>query len=155
MLDEPLSALDPAGRKEVLELIESLGWQCTILMSSHILADVERVCKVVGIIARGRMIVQSPREALMERYAKPVFEAEGENASTIERWAEIVKYQKWATSVNVDGNILRVTVNDVERARRELLASAVAQEVPIHRYEELRPSLEDVFLQLVDNEASQ
>lgn len=155
LLDEPVSALDPSGRKEVLELIEHLSGQCTILMSSHILADVERVCNVVGIIARGRMIVQSPREALMDRYAQPVFEAEGEDPTAIKRWADTVRLQSWATAVNLEGDRLRVTVSDVKRARRELLASAVAQEIALRRYEEVRPSLEDVFLQLVEKEAIQ
>ena len=153
LLDEPVSALDPSGRKEVLELIERLSGQCTILMSSHILADVERVCNVVGIIARGRMIVQSPREALMDRYAQPVFEAEGEDLAAVKRWGDTIREQDWATAVSMDGDRLRVTVSDVQRARRELLASAVAQEIALRRYEEVRPSLEDVFLQLVEKEA--
>jgi ABC-2 type transport system ATP-binding protein len=152
LLDEPVSALDPSGRKEVLELIERLSGQTTILMSSHILADVERVCNVVGIIARGRMIVQSPREALMDRYAQPVFEAEGEDDAAIKRWAEVVKREGWVTAVSVQGDILRVTVSDVRRARKELLASAVAQGMALRRYEEVRPSLEDIFLQLTDKE---
>jgi len=155
LLDEPVSALDPSGRKEVLELIERLSGQCTILMSSHILADVERVCNVVGIISRGRMIVQSPREALMDRYAQPVFEAEGEDTAAVKRWADTVRQQNWATAVSLDGDRLRVTVSDVKRARRELLASAVTQEIALRRYEEVRPSLEDVFLQLVGKEAIQ
>jgi ABC-2 type transport system ATP-binding protein len=155
LLDEPVSALDPSGRKEVLEFIETLSGKCTILMSSHILADVERICNVVGIIARGRMIVQSPREALMDRYAQPIFEAEGEDPAAIQRWAEVIKPQKWVTAVNLDGDRIRVTVSDVKRARRELLVSAVAQQVALRRYEEVRPSLEDVFLQLVDKETNQ
>jgi ABC-2 type transport system ATP-binding protein len=155
MLDEPVSALDPSGRKEVLELIERLGGQCTILMSSHILADVERVCNVVGIIAKGRMIVQSPREALMDRYVQPIFEADGDDASAVKRWADVVKQQAWASAVSVDGSVLRVTVSNVTRARKELLASAVAQDVVLRRYEEARPSLEDIFLQLTDKEAAQ
>ncbi len=153
MLDEPVSALDPSGRKEVLDLIESLRGQCTVLMSSHILADVERVCNVVGIIAKGRMVVQSPREMLMERYAQPVFEADGEDPLAIKRWADLLKRQKWVAAVAVAGATVRVTVNDVVLARLELMASAVAQELVLRRYEELRPSLEDVFLQLVETEA--
>ena len=154
LLDEPVSALDPAGRKEVLDLIEGLRGQCTVLMSSHILADVERVCNVVGIIDKGRMIVQSPREELMERYARPVFEVEAEDPAAVKRWAETVKGEKWATTVSVDGNSLHVTVNDLGRARRELLSSAVAQDIALRRFEEIRPSLEDVFLQLTGTEAA-
>jgi ABC-2 type transport system ATP-binding protein len=155
LLDEPVSALDPSGRKEVLEFIETLSGQCTILMSSHILADVERICNVVGIIARGRMIVQSPREALMDRYAQPIFEAEGEDPGAIQRWADVIRPQNWVTAVKLDGERIRVTVSDVKRARRELLVSAVAQQVALRHYEEVRPSLEDVFLQLVDKETNQ
>src|SRR5512143_3738028 len=70
-LDEPASALDPAGRKEVLEFIEQQRGQCTVFMSTHILADVERVCDTIGIINRGKLVTSSPREALLERYAIP------------------------------------------------------------------------------------
>ncbi len=153
LLDEPVSALDPLGRKEILELIEDLHGQCTVLMSSHILADVERVCNVVGIIAKGRMIVQSPREALMDRYAKPVFEAEAADATSASRWADRLKVQPWTAAVSVDGAAVRVTVKDILRARKEILSSAVAQEVTLRRYEEVRPSLEDIFLQLTGKEA--
>ncbi len=47
-LDEPVSALDPGGRKEVLDMIQGLRGQCTVFMSTHILADVERVCDTRG-----------------------------------------------------------------------------------------------------------
>jgi ABC-2 type transport system ATP-binding protein len=155
LLDEPVSALDPAGRKEVLDLIDGLRGQCTVLMSSHILADVERVCNDVGIIAKGRMVVQSPRETLMEKYAKPVFACDGEDASAMSRWAASLESQAWVSAVSVAGTAVRITVSDVVRARRELLASAVAQDLILRRYEEARPSLEEVFLQLVETEAAQ
>lgn len=155
LLDEPVSALDPAGRKDVLELIEQLSGQCTILMSTHILADVERVCNVVGIIARGRIIVQSPREELLNRYVQPVFETDCDDAPALQRWTELLKKQTWITSINIEGRTARIVVSDVARARSELLASAMAQHIVPRRYEEMRPSLEDVFLQLVEKESTQ
>jgi ABC-2 type transport system ATP-binding protein len=124
-------------------------------MSSHILADVERVCNVVGIVARGRMVVQSPREALMQQYAQPVFEMEGEEPASMKRWANLLKDYPWVSKLNQDNHILRVTVSDVERARKELLASAVGQGIILSRYQEMRPSLEDIFLQLVNHEVAQ
>jgi ABC-2 type transport system ATP-binding protein len=154
LLDEPVSALDPAGRKEMLDLIDSLRGGCTVLMSSHILADVERVCSVVGIIARGKMIVQADREVLMNRYAQPVFLCEGLDAAAIARWSGVLKSQAWVSALSQEGTSLRVTTNDPEHARRELLASALAQDVPLRRFEEARPSLEDIFLQLVEKEAA-
>ena len=155
LLDEPVSALDPAGRKDVLELIGQLSGKCTILMSTHILADVERVCNVVGIISRGRIIVQSPREELLNRYVQPVFELDSADVPAIQRWAELLKKQSWVTSVHVESQTARIVVNDVAQARAELLASALAQHIVLRRYEEMRPSLEDVFLKLVETESVQ
>jgi ABC-2 type transport system ATP-binding protein len=155
LMDEPVSALDPLGRKEILDLIEGLRGQCTVLMSSHILGDVERVCNVVGIIDQGRMIIQSPREELLERYAQPVFEAEAADAASALRWADSLRVQPWTAAVSVDGVVVRITVKDVSRARRDVLSSAVAQQVELRRYEETRPSLEDIFLQLTGKEAVQ
>ena len=155
LLDEPVSALDPAGRKDVLELIGQLSGKCTILMSTHILADVERVCNVVGIISRGRIIVQSPREELLNRYVQPVFELDSADVPAIQRWAELLKKQSWVASVHVESQTARIVVNDVAQARADLLASALAQHIVLRRYEEMRPSLEDVFLKLVETESVQ
>jgi ABC-2 type transport system ATP-binding protein len=151
-LDEPASALDPAGRKEVLDLIGNLRGQCTVLMSTHILADVERVCDVVGIIAKGHMLVQSPREALLERYAIPAFEVESDDHAGLSLWVESLRRLPWVTSVAPRNGAFRITVRDVQSAKRDLLALAVNSGISLNRYEEVRPSLEDVFLQLVGSE---
>ena len=79
LLDEPVSGLDPAGRKELLQLIERLRGECTVFMSTHILADVERVCDTVAIIDRGRLLAEAPQQELLGRYAVPAFEIEVEN----------------------------------------------------------------------------
>ncbi len=151
-LDEPVSALDPAGRKEVLELIEMLRGQCTVLMSTHILSDVERVCDVVGIVARGKLIVQSEREALLQQYATPAFEIVCADITALARWAENLRQINWVANLSLDGMIARIVVKDVSTAKRELLQSVVEAGLVLDRYEEIRPSLEDVFLHLVGEE---
>ncbi len=152
-LDEPASALDPAGRKEVLDLIENLRGQATVVMSTHILADVERVCDMVGIIAKGKMLVQSPREALLERYAVPAFEVEADDRPALANWGESLKRLPWVTSVTSQNGTLRILVKDVKTAKAALLVGAVGAGLVLNRYEEIRPSLEDVFLQLVGSES--
>jgi ABC-2 type transport system ATP-binding protein len=151
-LDEPASALDPAGRKEVLDLIESLRGQCTVVMSTHILADVERVCDVVGIISKGRMLVQSAREKLLEQYAIPAFEVESDDRAALLRWTETLQHLPWVTAVAPRNGGFRITVRDVQTAKSELLPMAINSGLKLNRYEEVRPSLEDVFLQLVGSE---
>jgi len=153
-LDEPASALDPAGRKEVLDFIEQQRGQCTVFMSTHILADVERVCDTVGIINRGKLVISSPREALLERYAIPAFEVEVDTKSMagINQWSESLGRQPWVKSISVEGQVARVIVNNLEVAKRELLTTVNQAGLILTRYEMLRSSLEDVFLRLVEQE---
>ncbi|MGD2251726.1 MAG: ABC transporter ATP-binding protein [Anaerolineales bacterium] len=150
-LDEAVSALDPAGRKDVLALIERLRDQCTVFMSTHILADVERVCDTIGIINHGKLVIQEGREALLARYAIPALEVEADNNQQPElnRWAKELRRKRWVRSVSIEGPKARVTVEDMEAAKRELMPSAVEAGLVLRRYEMLRPSLEDVFLRLV------
>jgi ABC-2 type transport system ATP-binding protein len=153
-LDEPASALDPQGRKEVLDFIEQLRGQCTVFMSTHILADVERVCDTVGIINRGKLVTAAPREALLAQYAVPAFEVEVDENSgaALTPWIEALRREAWVTSISLQGLVARVIVNDVEAAKRELLAHVTQAGLILNRYEVVRPSLEDVFLQLVGQE---
>ncbi|MFN2243836.1 MAG: ATP-binding cassette domain-containing protein [Anaerolineae bacterium] len=157
LLDEPVSGLDPAGRRELLQLIDHLRGQCTVFMSTHILADVERVCDTVAIIHRGRLVAEAPQQELLSRYAIPAFEIEVQNglADQLVAWANSLITRAWVVSVSLDRAVARVTVSDVETARRELMASAVAEGLPLNRFEMVRPSLEDVFLRLVEGGGSE
>jgi ABC-2 type transport system ATP-binding protein len=146
LLDEPVSALDPAGRKEVLELIESLRGKATILLSTHILADVERICDVVGIINKGRLIVQQQREELLRQYTTPVFEIELEGGA--EAWMERARQFSFVENISYESPAIRVLVKDIHAAQKDLLDSLAAHDLLVRRFEILHPSLEDVFLRL-------
>ena len=156
-LDEPVSALDPAGRKEVLEMIERLRGQCTVFISTHILADVERVCDTVAIVARGRLLTQGPRDALLQRYAVPIFEVETDPAASgsLRGWAESLRTLPWIESTIIEGPTARIVVRDVAVAKRELLPGALAAGLTLTRYQLVQPSLEDVFLRLVGQAGDQ
>jgi ABC-2 type transport system ATP-binding protein len=152
LLDEPVSGLDPAGRRELLHLIDQLRGQCTVFMSTHILADVERVCDTVAIIDRGRLLAEAPQQELLGRYAVPAIEIEVGNglAAQLLAWTETLRSRPWMVSVSLERTIARVAVDDLDLARREILASALAAGLVLDRYEMVRPSLEDVFLRLVE-----
>ncbi len=156
LLDEPVSGLDPVGRRELLDLIDRLRGQCTVFMSTHILADVERVCDTVAIIDRGQLLAIAPQQELLGRYAVPALEVEvrSDFAEQLATWTETLMSHPWVASVSLDRATARVVVEDLETARRELLASAVAAGMVLDRYEVVRPSLEDVFLRLVESGGS-
>jgi ABC-2 type transport system ATP-binding protein len=156
LLDEPVSALDPEGRRDMLATIRGLAAHATVLLSSHVLNDVERVCDRVAIIDRGRLVTESPVADLLERFAQPIYRIEAEHGmdGAMDRLASAVADAAWMTSVERDGLVLRVSVTDDRDAGRHLLALVVEHGVRVAAFERQRPTLEDVFLRLTGRNAS-
>ncbi|MBA4383205.1 MAG: ABC transporter ATP-binding protein [Anaerolinea sp.] len=154
LLDEPVSALDPAGRKEVLEMIEGLSSECTVIMSSHILADVERVCDTVGIINKGKLITQAKKEDLMDRYATPALEITIGNGSTAQmpEWKLRLEKLPGVTGVTVEGYSFHLAVKDVHAAQQEIIRDALNNNSTFEKLEVVKPSLEDIFIQLTGSQ---
>ncbi len=151
LLDEPVSALDPGGRRDTLELIGRLRGESTVLMSTHILTDVERICDRVAILDHGRLVTEAPMSELLGRHARPILELDPEpgQAAAVATLAAALRAAAWTREVREDHGVLRVIVTDVERAAAEALPLVVAAGVRLARFERVRPTLEDVFLQLV------
>ena len=156
-LDEPASSLDPEGRHDMLEVIAGLRGQSTIVMSSHVLADVERVCDSVAIINHGRLIVSSTVAELQDRYAQPIFTFEPEPGQDekVQRLIAALRAASWAGEVVQDHGSIRVLTRDPALASREILGLLAAQGIEVQRFERGRPSLEDIFLRLVGADQSE
>ena len=150
-LDEPVSSLDPAGRRDVLEMISRLRGTCTVFMSTHILNDVERVCDRVGILDHGRLIAEAPMDELLASHARPILELDPEPGqdAAVDVLVAMVRAQAWTRDVRVEHGLVRVFVTDADRAAIEMLPLVVATGVRLGRFERVRPTLEDVFLALV------
>lgn len=155
LLDEPVSALDPEGRRDVLEIIRRLGAHSTVLFSTHILTDVERVCDRVAILDRGRLITESGMHELLARYARPVYlvEPASTDEATRDRLAEGVRRVAAVSSIEASPGMLRIGVAESENVSQQLLAAIAATGIAVVRFERQRPTLEDVFLQLVGRDA--
>jgi ABC-2 type transport system ATP-binding protein len=152
-LDEPVSSLDPEGRRDVLEIISRLRGTATVFMSTHILNDVERVCDRVAILNVGHLVVEGPIDELLDRYAQPIYELapEPQQPGAIDKLAGLMRGQAWAADVLTTPDAVRVFVKDPKVAGPAILPLVVKSGVALARYERARPSLEDVFLHLVAN----
>lgn len=150
-LDEPVNSLDPAGRHDILGVIAGLRGQSTVFMSTHILADVERVCDAVAIIDRGKLLVSSTVSELQDRYAQPVytFEPEPGMEPQVERLLVALRAQPWVGELRREQGSVRVLARDPHAASREILGMLSSYGVAVQRFERGRPSLEDIFLRLV------
>ena len=123
-------------------------------MSSHVLADVERVCDSVAIINHGRLIVSASVSELQERYAQPIFTIEPEPGQDekLPPLLAALREATWAGDVTQEHGVIRVLARDTALAKREILGLLAAHAIEVQRFERGRPSLEDIFLRLVGAE---
>lgn len=154
-LDEPVSSLDPEGRRDVLEIIARLRGTTTVFMSTHILNDVERVCDRVGILDHGRLVTEAPIDELLDRYARPVYRLDPEpgQGEAVARLIETLRGEPWTREVLVEHGYVRVLVDDPAVAGPALLPLLASSGVQLTGFERVRPNLEDVFLGLVGDGA--
>ena len=119
LLDEPASALDPLGRREVLDLIGRMRGEATVLFSSHILGDVQEVCDTVGILDRGTLLFQGAIDRLLVGAAVPRYLVRCR--PPIDGISSALERQPWVTGVeHVASDELRVDVSSLEDAERLL-----------------------------------
>ena len=153
MLDEPTSALDPIGRREVLEMVASLRGRTTVFFSTHILADVERVCDAVAILERGRVVASAGVEELTARATANHLIVEVEDSVAAAAVAGALAGRAWLKSIETDGRALHLAVSDLPSAQREIPAAIAAAGMALRRFEIGETSLEDVFVELVGGPA--
>jgi ABC-2 type transport system ATP-binding protein len=149
MLDEPTSALDPIGRREVLEMVASLRGRTTVFFSTHILADVERVCDDVAILERGRIVASAGIDELTARAGANRLTVEVETAAAAAVVSSALAGRAWLRSLETVERTLRLTVSDLPAAQREIPAAITDAGVPLRRFEIEEANLEDVFVELV------
>lgn len=150
VLDEPTSALDPLGRRVVLDLMGELRGRTTVLFSTHLLPDVERVCDSVAIVDRGRVVAAGPLDQVRAAYGG----ARGRLLVQVDdprRLRQALARQPWVVGVTDDDSpgTLALTVTDLDEAAALLPAEIVALGLRLRRLEPHEADLEDVFVGLV------
>lgn len=149
LLDEPTSALDPQGRADVIQIILRLKEMGkTVILSTHILSDVERVADRVGILHQGSLQLEGSIGQLLQENSNRLigFEAEGLSPALRERLASL----PFAEKVEGSGNSCYVTIaGDLDAGNRELFRFLAEGGLTVRRYELSRPTLEQIYLKVV------
>lgn len=159
LLDEPAAALDPMGRRDILEIMQQLRHQTTILYSTHLLDDVQRVSDMVVIMKGGEQIEQASIETLLARSSngQVVFELtlQGETQAAFAR----VAGQPWVAHINTStgpqGVIWQVVVRDEQIAQEQLLPLVTTDgQVSVLAFGRKKQELEDAFVTLMERNSS-
>ena len=139
--DEPTSALDPVGRKEILDIMLSIREQTTILFSTHILSDVERICTDVAFLDKGVINIQGKLSEIKAKYRKEEYLVEVENQTDIN-----ILCQTFADIRHMGNNqlILRENNNTIF----EVLRFLSDKNIPVLKVEREEPTLESLFMEV-------
>ncbi|MFJ7831007.1 ATP-binding cassette domain-containing protein [Peribacillus sp. NPDC097284] len=147
VMDEPVSALDPIGRREVLNLIEEIKKETTILLSTHILSDAEEICERFVIIKNGTKIEDTTNTELINRHSENKVYIE--IAAKDQMWIDVVKKLPYVNGVEVIGHKVKINVENIEENKKMILENAIAHDVDIVKFEIHHDTLEEIFLKLV------
>lgn len=152
-MDEPVSALDPIGRKEVMDVLIKLSGKVTVFFSSHILSDVERVCDRVVILNQGKMLLEDSMEKLRSGYSKRVLNIETDTVENKMLLMEELSKMKWVEKLQgLENGEFIVHARDLQKAQLEIPIILAAKGAALKKFTTLEPTLEDIFMKVVDSE---
>jgi ABC-2 type transport system ATP-binding protein len=156
VLDEPTEGLDPNQRVEIRRLIVELGRERTVLLSTHVLPEVQHVCSRLLIINRGRLVADGPVEQLVARArggAHLTVEAAG--AGVAERLGQLPGVRDLETRDATEGRIrAALTVGSDADLRPQIFELAKSQGWTLYELHQEAGSLEDLFHELTAGEAA-
>lgn len=141
--DEPTSALDPVGRKEILDILLSVREQTTVLFSTHILSDVERICTDVAFLNEGKVQIFGKLSDIKTKYRREEYHLETEHARSVPELLEAFPRMK--------------SLGDNKLAFREdgftsfdVLRFVTEKRIPLLKLERVEPTLESLFMEVVE-----
>ena len=139
--DEPTSALDPVGRKEILDILLAVREQTTVLFSTHILSDVERICTDVAFLDNGVVGIQGKVSDIKAKYRSEEYLLE------LERGTDLLTIQYVFPNVKQIGkNQLIFCEND--NSVFDILRFVADKNIPLLKLERIEPTLESLFMEV-------
>ena len=135
--DEPTSALDPIGRKEILDILLSIKDQTTVIFSTHILSDIEKICTHAAFINDGKIVKMGSINEIKDIKTSDIL-VEVNDSNQIELLTtNFIRY-------NRNNNLLKF--NNYEMV--DLMKFIIDNNISINKIEKLEPSLESVFMEV-------
>ena len=140
--DEPTSALDPVGRKEILDILLAAREQTTVLFSTHILSDVERICSDIAFLHGGKTVIQGKLADIKATYRSEEYLLE------TEKEADAAALQKTFPAMRRTDHQLIFSEKDYELF--DILKAVTHDHINILKVERMEPTLENLFLEVVE-----
>lgn len=149
ILDEPVSSLDPIGRREVLTLIEELKKDMSILFSTHILTDADEISDELLLLNQGEIVESGEIDTLRKKYQTTTIELGFDH--DLEWYQSKIDAFDFVTNSSIHRNGLHISVTNISLAREHLLTIAVEEKWPVEYFIVNKASLEDMFMKVVNH----
>ena len=145
-LDEPTAGLDPEGINQLLDLVAGLPKMgTTVILSSHQLYQVQRVCHSIGILSKGKMVIEGSIDKLgREALAGGRYRIEVETAQPSPQLIDVIRGIKGVLSVEAEGNVL--TISTESDLRAEIAKAVVQSDAPLIQIRVQEFSLDDIYM---------
>ncbi len=151
ILDEPTVGLDPIQIRDIRALIREIGGEHSVILSTHILPEVEMVCDHVQIIDKGKLVFNGGIDVLKRQRIGNKLLIGFSNAPTVE---ELVKIKGVTEAEITDNNMMRVRFAEGEAPHEAIVQAAVKNKWGLYQIAPDQTSLEDVFVQLTYQDAA-
>ena len=156
LLDEPVSALDPIGRREVLDLMAGIKGEATVFYSTHILDDVQRVSDHVAILDAGRLVRAAPTAELLSSFTQDrmrvvLGSATDATALALADLPGVLSVEPTQRSGDTRTYLLRIRPDETSAVQRGVTRLAADSDLTLIDNDLVRMDLEEVFLKLVDH----
>ena len=144
--DEPTSALDPSGRKDILDILSSIKGRTTVVFSTHILGDVERICDRVAVLSGGKIALSGTLAELRSKNRPESIHVEFASEADKERFlAAAGDLRENAESAGAE---ITLRIADMAYTRRKLLGVLSENDILPLKMTVLEPTVESLFLEV-------
>ncbi|WP_148411737.1 ABC transporter ATP-binding protein [Murimonas intestini] len=150
LCDEPTSALDPVGRKEILDILENIKGKTTVIFSTHILSDVERVCDRIAVLDQGRLRLEGPLDEIKKKHRSGKLLAEFGTEKEAAGFEAMDFVKKTGADVRREGRKVILCSGNTREVQRAILCGLAGMDDMPLKIEVLEPSLENLFMEVVE-----
>lgn len=147
--DEPTSALDPVGRKEILDILLSVKNKTTIVFSTHILSDVERICNHVAVLHNGNLVLNGTLSELKQNHRQNLISIEFSSSADMERFISDENICNILESSKCKDNYVTLKAKNITCMREQIYNTFATLKIYPEKVEMLEPTLENLFMEVV------
>ncbi|WP_242403683.1 ATP-binding protein DrrA1-3 family domain-containing protein [Paenibacillus pini] len=138
-----------AGRRDVLNLLQDIRKNTTVLFSTHVLHDAEEICDDIILIRDGHIAMQGGLDDIRRSYSEPIITIRPERSEGSQAWMDSLIHKEYVTDVQQGRDEIKLTVSNMDQAQVGLLEDALLHHVKLRTFEAGSSTLEDLYLKVV------